>query len=764
MKKDNYKEREENLSKFKKNFLYNGILMSDNEKKKLSSNLEGLYNETPVLSSFISPETNEIYCKLPDVNLNYLNEKKIKLSNFQINGSRFGNYISICINQLQKDNEGFLLDLIGVIFVPAQNIIFDNLKPNLIKFNIVNYSKSYKTFLYKNDDQDLIKLYSKCFDLKEKENLYSGSELLMKTASIQEFKSEYQRMTRSPEYALLYPFIRSGILDDIFYIWDDHDPDYTIKKIESFELSDDYKNFCKFYVKGDFLSIIDYFKSILPYPGKVLEYLGQRRKFKSICKDQNISMKTDKKFIDGFTIDGTFILTTLVLFHSKNGHVCPSIDSSTGEIHQSEVDTWSFKDTEEKQDATGDHITEQYWHAFSDNINPFDIHHVLEPSTVFANQFDIEDSGFENDNSKRLFDNISLEGDLDEATKMVDDIINEASNNKIWTIPYKAKVEIQFGSFTSLVISEFKNNIYFLLNNSNGRSFYGFFNVDEKKWDLSMTDFLPSSNSKEDNDRIRIALKLLISSIVRDFWIVEVRESIFNYERRNIKRKIRGQKFTQESIKYIPRVKYIRKIGVKKLETDLNYNERRSHWVVAHLRRIEGKSSDTAIALAKNYGFEIKENFTFVKPHERGGLKGTNVKYRSKSALKLLFQENVTISPGEQTPEWFKFEVDVNKWLMRNKFETVHTGGSGDGGKDIIATKIIDKELKTFLFECKCWKDKIGINILRKLVGTLTDYPPNTIGGVITTSAFTKDAIEYAERKSIILIDGQKLISLNFLN
>ena len=35
MKNDNYKEREENLSKFKKNFLYNGTLMSENEKKKL---------------------------------------------------------------------------------------------------------------------------------------------------------------------------------------------------------------------------------------------------------------------------------------------------------------------------------------------------------------------------------------------------------------------------------------------------------------------------------------------------------------------------------------------------------------------------------------------------------------------------------------------------------------------------------------------------------------------------------------------------------
>ena len=31
-------------------------------------------------------------------------------------------------------------------------------------------------------------------------------------------------------------------------------------------------------------------------------------------------------------------------------------------------------------------------------------------------------------------------------------------------------------------------------------------------------------------------------------------------------------------------------------------------------------------------------------------------------------------------------------------------------------------------------------------------------------STFTKDAIEFAERKSLILIDGQKLVNLNFLN
>ena len=54
--------------------------------------------------------------------------------------------------------------------------------------------------------------------------------------------------------------------------------------------------------------------------------------------------------------------------------------------------------------------------------------------------------------------------------------------------------------------------------------------------------------------------------------------------------------------------------------------------------------------------------------------------------------------------------------------------------------------------------------MLRKLVGTLTDYPPDTLGGVITTSTFTRDAIEYAEKKSLLLIDGDKLINLSFLN
>ena len=766
MDRNERKNFEDNKKKFEKKFLYEGNVIIDEEKKKLDSSLKDQYENTPVMSSFISPQDNEIYCKLPIyANLKYIDENKLKFSNFEITGNKFGDFISININQLDKDAEGFFLDFIGNIFIPSQNILFNNLKPNLLKINIVSPTLSYKSVIYKNDDKELLTLYNSIYSLKNVRSVYQPAESLLKVSSIHSAKgNDYFRLERDANYLTLYSFVSSGILDDNFYIFDENDIEHTRNIIKGLNLSEDFNQYCNFYLDQEFLQIIDLLKDVVNEPSRILRFLKEKKRLSEFIKKQNL-LKEDKKFVSGIIYEYKFITTTLVIFHSDEGKSCPSIDTNTGEIHKSEIDNSLFRDT--KAEKTGEHIIDNYWHAFADLIEPYNLHHVLEPGIVLANQFDIEESMIEGDDSKRLFDNISLEGDLDEGVKMIDDIINEATNNKIWTIPYKAKVEIQFGSFTSLIISEHKNKIFFLLNHSNGRSFYGSLNVDTKTWDVSMMDHLPMSFKEEDEDknpRIRAALKLLIVSIIRDFWVVEVRESVFNYERRNIKRKLSGQKTSYESIKYIPRVKYIRKIGVKNLETGLNYAQRRSHWVVAHLRKIDGKTSDAAKALAKNYGFEIQENFTFVKPHERGGLRGVNVKYRSKSALKLLFQENVTISPGDQTPDWFKFEIDVNKWLLRNKFETMHTGGAGDGGKDIVATKIIDKEVKTFLFECKCWKDKVGISVLRKLVGTLTDYPPDTLGGVITTSTFTRDAIEYAEKKSLLLIDGDKLVKLSFLN
>lgn len=754
--KTNHKD---NVKIFDKMFRDKGLILSDHKKNKLDRNLKEIYEETPVISSFIS-EDNKIYCKIPmDVKLNFINEKEIKLTNYKIEHHDLGSMLSICVNQIVKKEDGYYLDLISNIVIPCNEKLFSIISPNNIEFNLVNAGLVYKKFNYINNEKTLVDTFKKIY-LKHNLTNFYGPLIFLKTQSLQ--NNNYEGLAKDYRYQLIYGVTKSGIFDDRFYIWDSHDFDFTRKTLNKIGLTDKFLQYCEAYLNQDYQKIIEFFRKLLLDKNSVLLFLKEIDILDKYIEQEKLSKYHDnEKFVTGLCLPDKFISLTLIIFYSDNGQFLPSIDSTSGKIYKTEIDLASIK---EFKVGGVESLIDQFWYPFTENVSPFDLHHVYEPNTVLANQFDIEDSMMQGDESKRLFDNISLEGDLDKAIKMVTDIIDEANNNKIWTIPYKAKVQIQFGNFQSLVISEYKNKIHFLLYNSNYLSFYGNLDIDKKKWNIGMLDHLPDDFNGDSDIRIRVALQLLIASIIRDFWVVEVRESIFDYSKKRIKLKIAGEKIIKETVKYIPRIKYVRKMLTHNVETGLNYTERRAHWVVAHLRKIQGKPSNTAVALAKNYNFEIKENYTFVKPHERGSLKGKNVMYRSKSALKLLFQENITVSPGSETPEWFKFELDVNKWLIKNKFETIHTGGSGDGGKDIIATKIIDKEIQTFLFECKCWKPPVGIGIVRNLVGTLTDYPPGTIGAIITTSNFTSDAIEYAEKKDIMLIDGQQLLNLNFLN
>lgn len=87
-------------------------------------------------------------------------------------------------------------------------------------------------------------------------------------------------------------------------------------------------------------------------------------------------------------------------------------------------------------------------------------------------------------------------------------------------------------------------------------------------------------------------------------------------------------------------------------------------------------------------------------------------------------------------------------------------GKSGDGGIDGIVKQ--DKLGLDFLYvQAKRWKDAVGSPEIMKFSGSLTKKHANR-GVFITTSAFTKDALEYVEEipQRIILIDGKQLASL----
>ena len=87
-------------------------------------------------------------------------------------------------------------------------------------------------------------------------------------------------------------------------------------------------------------------------------------------------------------------------------------------------------------------------------------------------------------------------------------------------------------------------------------------------------------------------------------------------------------------------------------------------------------------------------------------------------------------------------------------------GKSGDGGIDGIVKQ--DKlGLDAIYVQAKRWKDVVGSPEIMRFSGSLTKRHANR-GVFITTSTFTKDALEFVEAlpQKIVLIDGRQLASL----
>lgn len=89
------------------------------------------------------------------------------------------------------------------------------------------------------------------------------------------------------------------------------------------------------------------------------------------------------------------------------------------------------------------------------------------------------------------------------------------------------------------------------------------------------------------------------------------------------------------------------------------------------------------------------------------------------------------------------------------------TGKSGDGGIDGIIKE--DKlGLDVVCIQAKRWDGSVGRPVIQGFVGSM-DYIRAKKGVILTTSQFTKDAIDFVDRiegKKVVLIDGPKLANL----
>ena len=111
-----------------------------------------------------------------------------------------------------------------------------------------------------------------------------------------------------------------------------------------------------------------------------------------------------------------------------------------------------------------------------------------------------------------------------------------------------------------------------------------------------------------------------------------------------------------------------------------------------------------------------------------------------------------------------EFEEIVEQLLKDEGFETLLTNSTRDGGRDIIATKAgINGKPVVFYVECKRYarQNKVNVGIVRSLYGVQTSDKINK-ACVVTSSLFTKDAIEFAQKQNVMidLVDGDALYEM----
>jgi hypothetical protein len=341
----------------------------------------------------------------------------------------------------------------------------------------------------------------------------------------------------------------------------------------------------------------------------------------------------------------------------------------------------------------------------------------------------------------------------EEVSASAEALIEEAQTHKTNCIPNGAVLQLAVGPFLYLEAWERRRSVDFVCRSPKGEFALAQLDVTDGSMNFDLFWNRPQG---EESDRMEAALKLLLAATVRDFFVVEERERVFDAKKTT--RALPGERRRREGpvTIYLPRVKYRSPPDLARCAAELNQAERRSHFVGAHLRKA-ASASEHQLFLAARYGIEVPTGFTFVRPHERGQ-KGRQIIYRSRSALRSLYQVDPAADGAPKQVEWFAFERDVQGLMKALGFTVEHVAASrsGDEGVDLLASKGADLDESRWIIQCKCYapKNKVGPSVIRELVGTLKAQSAGTRGMVVTTSTFTSGARELAQSEGIRLMDG----------
>jgi hypothetical protein len=131
--------------------------------------------------------------------------------------------------------------------------------------------------------------------------------------------------------------------------------------------------------------------------------------------------------------------------------------------------------------------------------------------------------------------------DENEAKETITQLLNEAVALREWTIPPNAFCELHIGPFIGAEVIEIGDDVYFIWRSANNRFWdmsvgvvrqdfvnTGVFRVDTQQGDRKA--------ELQDDRKAELSIQLLMSAIIRDFWVVTERQKIFGVKRRRTAR------------------------------------------------------------------------------------------------------------------------------------------------------------------------------------------------------------------------------------
>jgi hypothetical protein len=226
------------------------------------------------------------------------------------------------------------------------------------------------------------------------------------------------------------------------------------------------------------------------------------------------------------------------------------------------------------------------------------------------------------------------EGDLEQAQSHILQFLSEAYALKTAVIPPGAYHPIDGGNLLAAVrLHEFSPEVAETFVTHDGSFFVLTARPDEGVWKLHVkrpeklrselrdsleqdgtlkrlsTDVDPGEILEAEVEKVtrpvEVGLALFVSALIRDFWVVEQRETIFSEIRQARKvAKLHSERLKAVTI-YLPRVRYVRRLTAES-SAHLADSSRRPHEVSEHIRRC-ANANPQQVALAKALGFYLPE-------------------------------------------------------------------------------------------------------------------------------------------------------------